>query len=112
MMCPSVNATSQVVDVDVFRNVLCPYYNTCLDNAVAKNLPKWDCSTCEHKNTKEQIDPSEAERCGNLLQKIFKETHHEKDVHNEKMNRIDAFSAITAKKWLGMIASRNSQNSI
>ena len=108
MMCPSVNATSQLAKEDVPRNVLCPYYNSCLDNAVAKNLPKWDCSTCKHKNTKEQIDPSEAERCGNLLHRIFSETHHENDFHNVKMNRCDVFSVVSAKKWLDMIASRNS----
>lgn len=108
MMCPSVNATSQLANEDVPRNVLCPYYNSCLDNAVVKNLPNWDCTTCKHKNTKEQIDPTEAERCGNLIQRVFSETHHENGSHNAKMNRFDVFSVISAKKWLDMIASRNS----
>ena len=108
-MCPSVTAVSRSAKEDVLRNVLCPYYNACLDNAVAKDLPQWDCSTCEHKHTKEQIDPSEAERCGNLLHRIFSETDHENDFHNVKMNRFDVFSVIPARKWLKMIASRDSK---
>ena len=108
-MCPSVNAMSRVVKKEVVRNVLCPYYNTCLNHAVAKNLPQWDCSTCEHKHKKEKIDPAEAERCGNLLYRIFSETHQENDFHNVKMKRFDAFSVVTARKWLKMIASRNSK---
>ena len=110
-MSPSVNVSSQEAKDDVPRNVLCPYYNTCLDKAVAKNLQKWDCLTCEHRNKKEKIDPSEAERCGNLLQRIFSETYQEDEAHSKKVNRMNVFSALTAKKWLGMIESRNPQTS-
>ena len=71
-MCPAVNNPPQVVDPeDVLRNVLCPHYNICLDNAVKKTLSGWDCSACIHKNTNEQIDPSEFVRCEKLLDKIF-----------------------------------------
>ena len=71
-MCPVGNISSQGVDPeDVPRNVLCPHYNICLDTAVEKTLSGWDCSACIHKNTKEQIDPSEFVRCGKLLNKIF-----------------------------------------
>jgi len=73
-MCPSVNTSPQVAKEDVSRNVLCPYYDTCLDNAVTKNLPTWDCSACKHKNTKEPIDPTEADRCKKLLYKAFYKT--------------------------------------
>jgi excisionase family DNA binding protein len=31
------------------RNVLCPYYNGCLDHAVEKDLPGWDCGGCDHR---------------------------------------------------------------
>ena len=78
-MCPAGNKSSQAVDPeDVPRNVLCPHYNICLDNAVKKTLPAWDCSACIHKDTKEQIDPSESVRCGHLLHKIFYETRRER----------------------------------
>ena len=71
-MCPAVNKPSQAVDPeDVLRNVLCPHYNICLDNAVKKTLPGWDCSDCIHEATNEQIDPSEYVRCEKLLNKIF-----------------------------------------
>lgn len=99
-MCPSVNATSQVAKEEVPRNVLCPYYNTCLDNAVEKNLAKWDCSACIHKNTKEQIDPSEAERCGNLLYKIFNKTRHEKKSFIVKKTLFNSLlEPSTLRKW-------------
>ncbi len=76
-MCPAGNKPSQAVEPDdVLRNVLCPHYNFCLDNAVKKTLSGWDCSACIHKNTKEQIDPSESVRCGKLLNKIFYEARH------------------------------------
>jgi len=53
------------------RNVLCPHYSSCLDAAVKKKLPGWECRNCEHRNKVEPIDPIEAERCRRLLAKIF-----------------------------------------
>ncbi len=76
-MWPAGNKPSQAVGPeDVPRNVLCPHYNICLDTAVKKTLSGWDCSACIHKNTKEQIDPSESVGCGKLLNKIFYEARH------------------------------------
>ena len=54
------------------RNVLCPYYDTCLDNVVRKDIPGWDCADCEHRNKVAPIDPTEPNRCKQLLAKIFK----------------------------------------
>ena len=31
------------------RNVLCSYYNDCLDHAVKKSWEDWDCAKCEHR---------------------------------------------------------------
>lgn len=37
------------------RNVLCPYYNDCLDHAIARSWKGWDCSSCEHKMNQQTI---------------------------------------------------------
>ena len=31
------------------RNVLCSYYNHCLDNAVKKSWEDWDCGDCQFR---------------------------------------------------------------
>lgn len=35
------------------RNVFCPFYGECLDNAVKKSWPDWECGNCRHKDTEE-----------------------------------------------------------
>ncbi len=64
----------KISEANVLRNVFCPYYNSCLDNAVRKNLPGWDCTSCAHKGVIEPIDPTEADRCKKLLYKAFCKT--------------------------------------
>ena len=73
-MCSEDKKQPQEVEANGLRNVFCPYYNACLDNAVRKKLPGWDCTRCVYKNVIEPIDPSEAERCKNLLHKAFNRT--------------------------------------
>ena len=82
MMCPSINSMQHLAEEAVSRNVLCPHYNTCLDHVVEKKLPSWDCSICMHKNAKEQIDPTEFERCGKLLNKIFSKPYNFREFSN------------------------------
>ncbi len=91
MMCPSINSMQHLAEEAVSRNVLCPHYNTCLDHVVEKKLPPWDCSTCMHKNTTEQIDPTEFERCGKLLNKIFSKPYYDRDFHNVRMFKYVSF---------------------
>jgi len=31
------------------RNIYCPHYRDCLDNAVECSWPSWNCSLCPHK---------------------------------------------------------------
>jgi Zn-finger protein len=33
------------------RNVFCPFYRACLDEAVSKTWAYWDCSECEYRST-------------------------------------------------------------
>lgn len=33
-----------------FRNVLCPYYRSCLDHAAKNYWEYWACLDCRHKN--------------------------------------------------------------
>ena len=107
-MCPPAIKPPQVVDSEDFlRNVLCPYYNTCLDNAVKKILSGWDCSACMHKNTKEEIDHSESLRCGRLLNKIFYDARHEKDLVDVKKMQYNSLPGISAQKWLRIITNEN-----
>jgi len=35
------------------RNVLCPYYSDCLDEAVEKSWRYWDCRECSHKTRRD-----------------------------------------------------------
>ena len=65
---------TKVVEKDSTRNVFCPHYNACLDNAVRKYLPGWDCTDCKYEKVFEPIDPTEAERCKILLNKVFRKT--------------------------------------
>jgi hypothetical protein len=39
------------------RNIFCPYYEDCLDYAVARSWKSWNCSECPHK----MEDPSLSE---------------------------------------------------
>ena len=35
------------------RNVLCPHYSDCLDEAVKKSWQYWDCGECRYKSIQE-----------------------------------------------------------
>jgi len=37
------------------RNILCPFYNDCLDYAVNGSWQAWNCSQCPHKSIKQSI---------------------------------------------------------
>ncbi len=37
------------------RNILCPFYNDCLDYAVNSSWQAWNCSQCPHKLIKQSI---------------------------------------------------------
>ena len=38
------------------RNLNCLYYDTCLDQAVRKGWPHWQCSECVYKSARELDD--------------------------------------------------------
>jgi hypothetical protein len=39
------------------RNVFCPFYSECLDDAIKGSWKDWDCDDCQHKlNHKNQPD--------------------------------------------------------
>lgn len=54
------------------RNVLCPYYRKCLDQAASQNSPGWDCSSCRHRNERADIGEIELERYQLFLWSIFR----------------------------------------
>ena len=64
----------KISEANAPRNVFCPYYRDCLNDAVRKNLPGWDCTSCAHQGVIEPIDPTEADRCKKLLYKAFYKT--------------------------------------
>ena len=35
------------------RNLFCPYYDDCLDQAVRKNWADWDCRGCAHRSVQD-----------------------------------------------------------
>ncbi|MBN1103345.1 MAG: hypothetical protein JXL84_08035 [Deltaproteobacteria bacterium] len=35
------------------RNVFCPFYSACLDEAVSKTWAYWDCSECQYRWTRD-----------------------------------------------------------
>ena len=35
------------------KNAFCPFYGTCLDEAVKKSWAFWDCSECEHRSSRD-----------------------------------------------------------
>jgi len=43
------------------RNICCPLYNDCLDQAVEGSWQSWDCSQCPHKLTRQSITEYEYE---------------------------------------------------
>ena len=61
----------QIDTGDKFRNVFCPSYNDCLNKTVRENLPGWDCSICESRDKEEFFDYTEADRCRELINRIF-----------------------------------------
>ena len=61
----------EIATNDKFRNVFCPSYCECLDKAVRENLPSWDCSICGSRDKKEPFDYTEADRCRDLINRIF-----------------------------------------
>ena len=56
---------------DIFRNVFCPYYRECLNKAVKEHLTGWDCSICRFRDEIEPFDYTEAERCRELVKRVF-----------------------------------------
>lgn len=57
----------------VARNIYCPYYTHCLDNAAQENAPGWSCDKCEHRLARGgSIDETEFLEYYLLLWGIFK----------------------------------------
>ena len=54
------------------RNIFCPYYSKCLDQAARQNSPGFDCSKCFHCKDKTDFGEIEMERYYLLLWGIFK----------------------------------------
>ena len=73
-MFPADKRLTKTAKTDATRNVFCPHYNAFLDNAVRKYLHRWDCTDCKYEKVLEPIDPTEAERCKTLLNKVFHKT--------------------------------------
>lgn len=36
-----------------YRNVLCPHYSECLDDAIARAWEYWECGGCEYRLTED-----------------------------------------------------------
>ncbi|MBW1956699.1 MAG: hypothetical protein JRI76_14300 [Deltaproteobacteria bacterium] len=53
------------------RNVLCPLYGSCLDNAIRKSLPGFNCTGCPHESDCEPVPETEAIRCLFLYAAVF-----------------------------------------
>jgi len=60
------------------RNVLCPRYTTCLENAVRQSLPDFDCAGCPHEHDHEPIPPDEHVRAAILLAAAFRPKIYQK----------------------------------
>jgi hypothetical protein len=43
------------------RNICCPFYNDCLDQAVEGSWQSWDCSQCPHKLMRQSVTEYEYE---------------------------------------------------
>lgn len=41
-----INMFCVVLAINMIRNVLCPFYGKCLDQAVKENAAGWDCQPC------------------------------------------------------------------
>ena len=53
------------------RNIFCPHYRRCLDQAIDENNNGFDCSLCKHRKLKTGIDPIEHEQALLLLVAAF-----------------------------------------
>jgi hypothetical protein len=58
--------------IEKVRNVSCPHYQRCLDQAAKKNAPGWDCSKCKHRNDRTDTEEIDLERYYLLLWGVFK----------------------------------------
>ena len=54
------------------RNLFCPHYSQCLDEAVRRNLPSVECSGCEHRFEAEPLTAIEFFKCCLLFAAIFR----------------------------------------
>jgi len=41
-------------DLEVHKNLFCPYYKECLSHAAGLHWKGWSCNWCKHKNRKEK----------------------------------------------------------
>ena len=57
------------------RNVTCPRYSRCLDDAVRRNLTtkQFDCSGCRHEHSHQQLTSYDCLRSIILLAAVFNE---------------------------------------
>ena len=60
-------------DEDLFKNVLCPYYDQCLDLAAKENWPQFSCQACRFQNAYRKTEPNAHEMEGyyRLLSRVF-----------------------------------------
>ena len=69
-------ATSKKADSILFhngkmRNVTCPVYGTCLNDAIRRNLPGFECEGCLHEHDHDDIPENEPIRSIILLCAVF-----------------------------------------
>jgi hypothetical protein len=53
------------------RNIYCPHYADCLDNAIQEGAADFDCSNCSHRDERAQETLESFFGCCLLLTKIF-----------------------------------------
>ncbi|MDY6950422.1 MAG: hypothetical protein SWE60_02840 [Thermodesulfobacteriota bacterium] len=52
------------------KNVYCPHYGQCLDQAAKAYWPSWDCSECPYKTTIQPLKVDQAARVLNLCGEV------------------------------------------
>ena len=57
--------------IRAMRNLDCPHYSDCLNQAAKANASGWDCSSCPEKNTKTEMRDYDILGCKILLHAIF-----------------------------------------
>ena len=71
------------------RNVVCPYYDQCLDHACQSNWRGWTCKECGHVNSREET-PAVVETfgCRLIIGMIFKPSLFSRYLYTPSRNRL------------------------